>query len=240
MVALTVAACGSSTPTPTSDVEWAGGAGTQVETPSSTPTAMIDAGSGAGTPLQTEVSSSTPTPTSDVEWAGGAGTQVETPSSTPTATGEVGSDTVSPTQAETPSGTAGTTPTPASAPVVGQSEPAVDHEARDAQRLREVMEEFPERMKTWIDQDTIVYLLNRHPHGSEGDLIAVALYLPTRTVKNYELVIDGNGQASITLYSERTSDSPEGRAASLRLEEDPRVADAALHLLTTVKRWSKN
>ena len=217
MVALTVAACGSSTPTPTSDVEWAGGAGTQVETPSSTPTTMIDAGSGAGTSLQTE-----------------------TPSSTPTATGEVGSDTMSPTQAETPSGTAGTTPTPAGAPLVGQSQPVLDHEARDAQRLREVMEEFPERMKIWIDQDTIVYLLNRHPHGSEGDLVAVALYLPTRTVKNYELAIDGNGEASIALYSERTPDSAEGRAASLRLEEDPRVADAALHLLTTVERWSKN
>ena len=217
MVALTVAACGSSTPTPTSDVEWAGGAGTQVETPSSTPTTMIDAGSGAGTSLQTE-----------------------TPSSTPTATGEVGSDTMSPTQAETPSGTAGTTPTPAGAPLVGQSQPVLDHEARDAQRLREVMEEFPERMKIWIDQDTIVYLLNRHPHGSEGDLVAVALYLPTKTVKNYELAIDGNGEASIALYSERTPDSAEGRAASLRLEEDPRVADAALHLLTTVERWSKN
>ena len=102
------------------------------------------------------------------------------------------------------------------------------------------MEEFPERMKIWIDQDTIVYLLNRHPHGSEGDLVAVALYLPTRTVKNYELAIDGNGEASIALYSERTPDSAEGRAASLRLEEDPRVADAALHLLTTVERWSKN
>ena len=216
MVALTGAAAGSSTPTPTMDVEWAGGAGTQVETPSSTPTAMIEAGSGAGTPLQTE-----------------------TPSNTPTATGEVGSDTVSPTQAETPSGTAGTTPTPAGAPLVGQSQPVLDHEARDAQRLREVMEEFPERMKTWIDQDTIVYLLNRHPHGSEGDLVAVALYLPTKTVKNYELAIDGNGEASIALYSERTPDSPEGRAASLRLEQDTRVAAAALHLLTTVERWSK-
>ncbi len=216
MVALKGAACGSSPPTPTMDVEWAGGAGTQVETPSSTPTAMIEAGSGAGTPLQTE-----------------------TPSNTPTATGEVGSDTVSPTQAETPSGTAGTTPTPAGAPLVGQSQPVLDHEARDAQRLREVMEEFPERMKTWIDQDTIVYLLNRHPHGSEGDLVAVALYLPTKTVKNYELAIDGNGEASIALYSERTPDSPEGRAASLRLEQDTRVAAAALHLLTTVERWSK-
>ena len=216
MVALTVAACGSSTPTPTIDVEWAGGAGTQVETPSSTPTAMIEAGSGTRTQLQTE-----------------------TPSNTPTATGEVESDTVSPPQAEAPSDTAGTTPTPAGAPLVGQSQPVLDHQARDAQRLREVMEEFPERMKIWIDEDTIVYLLNRHPHGSEGDLVAVALYLPTRTVKNYELAIDSNGEASIAVYSERTPDSPEGRAASLRLEEDPRVADAGLHLLTTVERWSK-
>ena len=130
------------------------------------------------------------------------------------------------------------TPTPVATPSSGTSQP-VDHQARDEQRLREVMEEFPERMKTWIDQDTIVYLLKRHPHGSKGDLIAVALYLPTRTVKNYELAIDGNGEASIALYSERTPDSPEGRAASLRLEQDPRIADAALHLLTTVKRWSK-
>ena len=130
------------------------------------------------------------------------------------------------------------TPTPVATPSSGTSQP-LDHQARDAKRLREVMEEFPERMKTWIDQDTIVYLLRRHPHGSKGDLIAVALYLPTRTVKNYELAIDGNGEASIALYSERTPDSPEGRAASLRLEQDPRVAAAALHLLTTVKRWSK-
>ena len=216
VVALTLGACASSSPTPTGDVEWGGGTGIRAETPASTRTAMSEAESGTGTPLQ-----------------------IETPSSTPTATSEVGADTATPTQAETPSGTAGTTPTPAGAPLVGQSQPVLDHEARDAQRLREVMEEFPERMKIWIDQDTIVYLLNRHPHGSEGDLVAVALYLPTTTVKNYELAIDGNGEASIALYSERTPDSPEGRAASLRLEEDPRVADAALHLLTTVERWSK-
>ena len=115
----------------------------------------------------------------------------------------------------------------------------MDRQARDEQRLREVMEEFPQGMKTWIDQDTIVYLLVRDPHDREGDLVAVALYLPTRTVKTYELAIDSNGEASIALYSERTPDSPEGRAASLRLEEDPRVADAGLHLLTTVERWSK-
>ena len=94
-------------------------------------------------------------------------------------------------------------------------------------------------MKTWIDQDTIVYLLIRDPHDREGELIAVGLDLLTEAVKNYELAKDGNGQASIALYSERTPDSPEGRAASLRLEQDPSVAAAALHLLTTVERWSK-
>ena len=211
VVALTLAACARSTPTPTSDVEWGGGTGTQVETPSSTPTAMIEAGSDTGTP-----------------------TQGETPSSTPTAIGEVGSDTGTPTQGET------TTPTPARAPIVGQSQPVLDRQARDEQRLREVMEEFPQGLKTWIDQDTIVYLLIRDPHDREGELVAVGLDLPTGAVKNYELAIDDNGQAGIALYSERTPDSPEGRAASLRLEQDPRIAEAALHLLTTVKRWSKN
>ena len=147
---------------------------------------------------------STPTPTSDVEWGGGTGTQVETPSSTPTAMIEAGSDTGTPTQGET------TTPTPARAPIVGQSQPVLDRQARDEQRLREVMEEFPQGMKTWIDQDTIVYLRIRDPHDREGELVAVGLDLPTGAVKNYELAIDDNGQAGIALYSERTPDSPEG------------------------------
>ena len=33
------------------------------------------------------------------------------------------------------------------------------------------MEEFPERMKIWIDKDIIVYLLIRDPHDREGELI---------------------------------------------------------------------
>ena len=63
------------------------------------------------------------------------------------------------------------------------------------------MEEFPQGMKTWIDQDTIVYLLVRDPHDREGELVAVGLDLPTGAVKNYELAIDDNGQAGIALYS---------------------------------------
>ena len=216
MVALTVAACGSSTPTPTSDVEWAGGAGTQVETPSSTPTTMIDAGSGAGTPLQ-----------------------IETPSSTPTATSEVGADTATPTQAETPLATAGTTPTPAGTPIVGQSEPSLDRQARDEQRRRKVMENIPVGMKTWIDQDTIVYLVPRDAHDLEGGLVAVAHDMPTGTGRSYELETGSDGQARIRLHAEKTRGGSQGEVAALRLEQDPRVETAALQLLTTVERWSK-
>ena len=216
LAALLVASCARSTPTPTSDVQSGAGTPVQVETPSVTPTATAEAGSGAGTPVQ-----------------------VETPSVTPTAAAETGSGAGALTQLETPLANPRTTPTPARAPIVGQSQPVLDHQARDEQRLREVMEEFPQGMKTWIDQDTIVYLLIRDPHDREGELVAVGLDLPTGAVKNYELAIDDNGQAGIALYSERTPDSPEGRAASLRLEQDPRVTEAALKLLTTVERWSK-
>ena len=132
------------------------------------------------------------------------------------------------------------TPTPAGVPIDGQSEPVLDSRGREEQRRREIMAEFPERMKTWIDEDTIVYLLIRDPHDREGELIAVAQDMPTGTVKNYELAVDSDGQPGIVLYSEKTPDSSEGRAASLRLEQDARIAEAALHLLTTVKRWSKN
>lgn len=178
---------------------------------------------------------STPTPTSDVQSGAGTPIQVETP----TAAAETGSGAGALTRLETPLANPRTTPTPAGAPMVGQSEPVVDSRAREEQRLREILEEFPERMKIWIDQDTIVYLLPRDPHDLEGELGAVVQDLPTRTVKNYELVTDSDGQASIGLYAERTPNSPEGRAAALRLEQDPRVTEAALKLLTTVERWSK-
>ncbi len=101
------------------------------------------------------------------------------------------------------------------------------------------MEEFPEGMKTWIDQDTIVYLLIRDPHDREGELIAVAQDIPTGAAKNYEVKTDSDGQARISLYAEEAPDSPEGEAAALRLEQDPRVETAALQLLTTIERWSK-
>ena len=102
------------------------------------------------------------------------------------------------------------------------------------------MEEFPERMKIWIDKDTIVYLLIRDPHDREGELIAVAQDIPTGAAKNYEVKTDSDGLARIKLFEEEAPDSPQGEAAALRLEQDPRVADAALVLLTTVERWSKN
>ena len=163
LAALLVASCARSTPTPTSDVQSGAGTPVQVETPSVTPTATAEAGSGAGTLVQ-----------------------VETPSVTPTAAAETGSGAGALTQLETPLANPRTTPTPARAPIVGQSQPVLDHQARDEQRLREVMEEFPQGMKTWIDQDTIVYLLIRDPHDREGELVAVGLDLPTGAVKNYE------------------------------------------------------
>ena len=54
------------------------------------------------------------------------------------------------------------------------------------------MEEFPERMKIWIDEDTIVYLLILDPHDREGEVIAVTQDMSTWTVKNYELEIDSD------------------------------------------------
>ena len=216
LAALLVASCARSTPTPTSDVQSGAGTPIQVETPSVTPTATAEAGSGAGTPVQ-----------------------VETPSVTPTAAAETGSGAGELTQLETPLANPRTTPTPAGAPMVGQSEPAIDRRARDEQRRREVMENSPERMRTWIDKDTIVYLVLRDAHDLEGELVAVAHDMPTGASRSYELGTGSDGQASIGLYAKRTPDSPEGRAAALRLEQDPRVTEAALKLLTTVERWSK-
>ena len=63
--------------------------------------------------------------------------------------------------------------------------------------------------------------------------------IPTGAVKNYEVKTDSDGLARIKLFAEEAPDSPQGEAAALRLEQDPRVADAALVLLTTVERWSK-
>ena len=131
------------------------------------------------------------------------------------------------------------TPTPAGVPIDGQSEPVLHSQGREEQRRREIMAEFPERMKTWIDENTIVYLLIRDPHDREGELIAVAQDMPTGTVKNYELEVDSDGQPGIGLYSGKTRGGSQGEAAAQRLEQDPRVADAALKLLTTVERWSK-
>ncbi len=216
VVALTLGACASSSPTPTGDVEWGGGTGIRAETPASTRTAMSEAESGTGTPLQ-----------------------IETPSSTPTATSEVGADTATPTQAETPLATAGTTPTPAGTPIVGQSEPSLDRQARDEQRRRKVMENIPVGMKTWIDQDTIVYLVPRDAHDLEGGLVAVAHDMPTGTGRSYELETGSDGQARIRLHAEKTRGGSQGEVAALRLEQDPRVETAALQLLTTVERWSK-
>ena len=58
-------------------------------------------------------------------------------------------------QVERPLPTPKATPTSAVAPIAGQSQTVLDSQARDELRRREVMENFPERMKTWIDEDTV-------------------------------------------------------------------------------------
>ena len=128
---------------------------------------------------------------------------------------------------------------PAVVPVVGQSEPSLDRQARDEQRRRKVMENIPVGMKTWIDQDTIVYLVPRDAHDLEGGLVAVAHDMPTGTGRSYELETGSDGQARIRLHAEKTRGGSQGEVAALRLEQDPRVETAALQLLTTVDRWSR-
>ena len=76
MVALTVAACGSSTPTPTIDVEWAGRAGTQRSTATPVPADPNSVQWGGGTGIQLKTPTPVPVATKSVQWGGGTGIQL--------------------------------------------------------------------------------------------------------------------------------------------------------------------
>ena len=84
-----------------------------------------------------------------------------------------------------PTGRVSLSPTPTPAVIPGQ--PQVDRAKKAEQRRREAMANFPDEKITWIDQDTLVYVLSADPHDLSGPKVAVAQHLPTGAALNYEL-----------------------------------------------------
>ena len=124
------------------------------------------------------------------------------------------------------SGPAASNATPTPAVVPGQ--PQVDRVKEAEKRRRQVMARFETEEITWIDHDTVVYVLPTDPHDLGGPKVAVAQHLPTGAALNYDL--DGV-RGLIVKVAKGVEIHPDAPAEAARMDGNPDVRSAAYRLL---------
>ena len=120
------------------------------------------------------------------------------------------------------------TPTPVVVPVPGESQLVLDRQARDEQRMRQVLSNFPEKNIVWVDQDTVVYRILADPHDLAGPKVAVAYHIPTQTIASYML---DKATDLVILAGEELDHHPDAPTVVARMKRDPRVREAVEKLL---------